>query len=397
MQTWIAKMRQLVLSRQTKWLAVALLFLTLESAADSIGGIVEQSGTTGSIVRLDGEELTAELTTKVESFDEVETQNGRLKIEFLDKTQVSLTEHTYMEIDEYVYDPDPSKSKMALNFVQGTARFATGGLGLVPKENITIQTPTASIGIRGTDFTTTVDELGRSLVILLPDEDCTNTVALEEGCAPSGSITVTNEGGTVILDEAYQAVMVSTFETSPTQPVVLVDLDLNMIDNMFIVSEPKEISVAKEEQVQELKGDAGLLDFDGLDANAIEQDVLADTTEDLEFTELDINFLDVDFLKDLLDVIEREVDALGERSGGDSGSGSNKLIGASYGVNADNQFNIIPDFDGKVFFLRQASNSISIKLTKGSQAQLTIRDSDLGDSIICLSSCENIIITITQE
>ena len=106
---------------------------------------------------------------------------------------------------------------------------------------------------------------------------------------------------------------------------------------------------------------------------------------------------DVDFLKDLLDVIEREVDALGERSGGDSGSGSNKLIGASYGVNADNQFNIIPDFDGKVFFLRQASNSISIKLTKGSQAQLTIRDSDLGDSIICLSSCENIIITITQE
>ena len=137
MQTWIAKMRQLVLSRQTKWLTVALLFLTLESAADSIGGIVEQSGTTGSIVRLDGEELTAELTTEVESFDEVETQNGRLKIEFLDKTQVSLTEHTYMEIDEYVFDPDPSKSKMALNFVQGTARFATGSLGLVANENIT--------------------------------------------------------------------------------------------------------------------------------------------------------------------------------------------------------------------------------------------------------------------
>ena len=191
--------------------------------------------------------------------------------------------------------------------------------------------------------------------------------------------------------------MVSTFETSPTQPVKLVDLDLNMIDNMIIVSEPKENSEAMEEQVQELKGDAGLLDFDGLDANAIEQDVLADTTEDLEFTELDINFLDVDFLKDLLDVIEREVDALGEKNGGDSGSGSNKLIGASYGVNADSQFNIIPDVDGKVFFLRQASNSISIKLTRGSQAQLTIRDSDLGDSIICLSCCENIIITITQE
>lgn len=390
-------MHQLVLNKQTNWIAICLLCITFECAANNpIGGIIEQSGESGSIVRLTGEELTAELETDIISFDEVETTNGRLKIEFVDSTQVSLTEHTYMEIDEYVYDPDPSKSKMALNFVAGTARFATGGLGLVPKENIQIQTPTASIGIRGTDFTTTVDELGRSLVILLPDADCDDSIKLEYGCKPSGSITVTNDGGTVLLDEAYQAVMVSTFETSPTQPVVLVDLDLNMIDNMFIVSEPKQITVAKEEQVQELKGDGGLLDFDGLDDNAIEQDVLADTTEDLEFTELDINFLDVDFLKDLLEVMETQIDALAEK-GGDSGSGSNKLIGAVFGVNSDSQFNIIPDLDGKVFFLRQANNTVSLKIARGTQAQIEVRDADMGDSIICLSSCENIIITITQE
>ena len=386
-------MHQSLLSRLT---SILLLVLPLTTAADSIGGVVEQSGATGNIVRLSGEELMATLEAEIVSYDEVETQDGRLKIEFLDKTQVSLTEYTYMEIDEYVFDPDPNKSKMALNFVQGTARFATGSLGLVAKENITIQTPTASIGIRGTDFTTTVDELGRSLVILLPDEDCTGTVRLEEGCKPSGSITVTNQGGTVTLDQAYQAVMVSTIETQPTQPVILVDLNLNMIDNMFIVSEPKEITVAKEEQIQELKGDGGLLDFDGLDDNAIEQDALADTTEDLEFSELDINFLDVDFLKDLLEVIETNVDGLAD-SGGDSGSGSNKLIGAVFGVNSDSQFNIIPDMDGKVFFIREVSNRINIKLARGSQAQIKVVDGDIGDTIICLSSCENVIINITQE
>jgi hypothetical protein len=386
-------MHQSLLSRLT---SILLLVLPLTTAADSIGGVVEQSGATGNIVRLSGEELMATLEAEIVSYDEVETQDGRLKIEFLDKTQVSLTEYTYMEIDEYVFDPDPNKSKMALNFVQGTARFATGSLGLVAKENITIQTPTASIGIRGTDFTTTVDELGRSLVILLPDEDCSDVVKLEEGCKPSGSITVTNNGGTVTLDQAFQAVMVSTLETSPTQPVVLLNLDLNQIDNMFIVSEPAEITVAKDEQLQELKGDGGLLDFDGLDANAIEQDVLADTTEDLEYTELDIDFLNVDFLKDLLDIVETQVDALAE-SGGDSGTGSNKLIGAIFGLNPDSQFNIIPDYEGKVFFIRQASNNINIKLARGSQAELNIRDSDLGETIICLSSCENNIITITQE
>ena len=222
-------MRQLVLSRQTSTLAFMLLFaFNVQASVGSIGGVLEQSGSVAQIQR-NKENIRAVLNEEIASMDEVETKNGRLKIKFVDDTLVSLTEHTYMVIDEYVYDPNPSKSKMALNFVSGTARFATGGLGLVPRENITIQTPTASIGIRGTDFTTTVDELGRSLVILLPDDNCTDKVSLEEGCAPSGSITVTNAGGTQVLTEAYQAVMVSTFETIPTTPVTLVNLDLRKI------------------------------------------------------------------------------------------------------------------------------------------------------------------------
>ena len=388
-------MLQLVLNKPTKFVvAVLLTVIGNINAAETIGGITEQSGNPGSIVRTTGEELTANLQTDIVSYDEVETKNGRLKIQFVDETQVSLTEHTYMEINEYVYDPDPSKSKMAINFVAGTARFATGGLGLVPRENIQIQTPTASIGIRGTDFTTTVDELGRSLVILLPDANCTDTVKLEEGCRPSGSITVTNDGGTVILDEAYQAIMVSTFETPPTNPVLIIDLDLNMIDNMFIVSEPKEITVAKEEQIQELKGDGGLLDFDGLDKDFLESEDLGKAAEqELEFTELDIDFLNVDFLRDLLEIME-EKDALAVRDEGGSGD---KLIDRAFGLQADNQFNIVPDVDGRVFFLRQGTNFVGVKIKRGQTGQLEIRDKDLGETVMCLNNCDGIRITITQE
>ena len=303
-------MHRLVLNKATNFLAFLLLTVTGNIyAAESIGGVLEQSGKPGSITRTTGEQLIAELDTGVQSYDNVETENGRLKIQFVDQTQISLTEHTLVEITEYVYDPDPSKSKMAMNFVAGTARFATGGLGLVPRENIQIETPTATIGIRGTDFTTTVDELGRSLVILLPDENCNDRVKLEEGCRPSGSITVTNNGGTVILEEAFQAVMVSTFE-NPT--CVLADLDLNLIDNMFIVSKPEEIVQAEEEQQEALKGDGGLLDFSDLDIDFLEgQDLAKEAEQELEFTELDINFLEVDFLRDLLEVVE-EADALAE-------------------------------------------------------------------------------------
>lgn len=388
-------MHRLVLNKATNFLAFLLLTVTGNIyAAESIGGVLEQSGKPGSITRTTGEQLIAELDTGVQSYDNVETENGRLKIQFVDQTQISLTEHTLVEITEYVYDPDPSKSKMAMNFVAGTARFATGGLGLVPRENIQIETPTATIGIRGTDFTTTVDELGRSLVILLPDANCDDKVKLEEGCRPSGSITVTNDGGVVILEEAYQAVMVSTFETPPTNPVVLADLDLNLIDNMFIVSKPEEIIQAEEEQQEALKGDGGLLDFSDLDIDFLEgQDLAKEAEQELEFTELDINFLEVDFLRDLLEVVE-EADALAEEK---PTSGSDRLVDRNFGNQSDNQFNILPDVDGKVFFLRQATNTVQIKLAKGSAGQIDIADKDLGETFICLNSCEGIYINITQE
>lgn len=384
-------MRTLVLSNKIKSLAILLLMTGTVSAADPIGGIIEQSGVQGSIVRLTGEEIDAKIEQEIVSYDEIETTNGRLKIQFIDETQISLTEHTYMEIDEYVYDPDPSKSKMAMNFVQGTARFATGGLGLVPKENIIIQTPTATIGVRGTDFTTTVDELGRSLVILLPDADCDDYTKLELGCKPSGSITVTNLGGTVLLEEAYQAVMVSTLETQPTQPVTLIDLDLNQIDNMFIVSKPTEIVEAEQEQEAELKGDGGLLDFKGLDIDFLEQDSLAETTEDLEFTELDMDLLDVDFLEDLLDIVKTEVDGLAEQSQ----SGSDRIQGTRIGLDPTTQINTFADFDGKIYMTKQVANRQDIKIDSGSNARIVLEDGKLIE--LCINQCTEIQIEIIQQ
>ena len=119
----------------------------------------------------------------------------------LDDSQVRLTEHSELIIDEFIYDPDPSKSKMALQFASGTARFITGKLATIDKENILIQTPSATIGIRGTDFTVTVDELGRSLVILLPDNDGSSRDSCRNSC------------GEVTLNKPYQATTVSMYET----------------------------------------------------------------------------------------------------------------------------------------------------------------------------------------
>ena len=70
----------------------------------------------------------ANLKFGIQSNDEAITTNGRMAITFLDDSIVKLTEHSQLTIDEYIFDANPSKSKMALTFGLGTARFITGNL-----------------------------------------------------------------------------------------------------------------------------------------------------------------------------------------------------------------------------------------------------------------------------
>jgi len=296
--------------------------------ADPIGEVIEQTGS-GQIIRNKEEIQVADLP-EIELNDIAETANGKMKIEFLDKAQLDLKEHSEVLIDEIYYDPDPSLSKMSMKFTMGTARFASGSLGLVNKANIDIQTPTATIGIRGTDFTTTIDELGRSLIVLLPDANGD----------PSGEISVTNLGGEVILNQAYQATMVSSLDVIPTSPVQIMGITPSMIDNMFIVNPPKAVKEAVEQQVEEDSNqDQGVLDVDFLEYNELEKDIDDYLEEEEDFNRIDIDYLAGDFLPDLLDVIEELVKTtqkLGDAQG-DSGSSSGvwKIDGQQFGFNPE--------------------------------------------------------------
>ena len=272
-----------------------LILLSIPAFSTEIGEISELKGN-GEITRVNSSEtFTAELDSDIFSFDDVRTGNGRLAIEFLDDSVVKLTEHSKLIIDEYIFDPDPSKSKMSLQMASGTARFISGAFGKINKENITINTPTATIGIRGTDFTTTVDELGRSLVILLPDKNGDS----------SGEITVTTAAGVEILNEPFQATMVSAWEQPPTQAVTLANMTLGLIDNMLIVQRPDEVEQAVEEQ-QSGNSPTADLDKDFFeDAPDLDCDALVEECdEDEEVTRLDIDLLSVEFLVDLLALVE---------------------------------------------------------------------------------------------
>ena len=152
---------------RTVFVTLTLLVLSATQGLASIGDVIEQKGNS-MIERRGGEELLVDKGTDVESYDTVKTAKGRTAIEFVDDTRVDVTEHSKLVIDEFVYDPNTKTGALSIKAALGTIRYASGQIAKNSRQNIKIRTPTATIAVRGTDFSMSVDEFGQSTVILLP-------------------------------------------------------------------------------------------------------------------------------------------------------------------------------------------------------------------------------------
>ena len=150
------------------WMALlcALCLHTSQSYA-AIGSITEQTNTPPSIQRKN-QAITGAKGTGVEMADAVKTAAGKVGITFEDQTRVQVNENSKLVIDDFVYDPNKKTGKVALNMALGTVRYTSGQIAKHDPQKVALNTPTATVSVRGTDFTATVDELGRSTIILLP-------------------------------------------------------------------------------------------------------------------------------------------------------------------------------------------------------------------------------------
>ena len=261
-----------------------LLCLSHNTSQAAIGKITEDKGS--AEVARQKSKLNAQPGLGIESMDQVETANGVVGITFEDNTQVRVTEHSKLLIDDFVYDPNKKGAgKLALNVAMGTVRYASGNIAHENNKNVAINTPTATVAVRGTAFTMTVDEVGKSLIVLLPNKD-----------GSVGVIDVITSTGTVTLNQAFQATMTTSTEVKPTKPVLLL-LSESAIDNMLIVKPPKEVLKQIVEEIKDKSGAA--LDFNGLDQNALDVKVYKDPYAG--YNELDVNLLDAQYLTNAFD------------------------------------------------------------------------------------------------
>jgi hypothetical protein len=281
-----------------RWLAVIIFALVASPVYAKIGDVIQQKGVT-DIERKDGSKFEQiEKDFGVESYDTIKTKNGRTAIQFVDETRVDVTENSKLVIDEFVYDPNTSTGKLALKASFGTVRYASGQIAKNSRQNVQIRTPTAVVGVRGTDFSLTVDETGNSTIILLPS--CTEVPrpggGVDRLCV-TGEIEVSSDMGTVILNQAFQATVVETQKSNPLKPVSL-DLTEDMINNLLIIRRPKEITY--EEEKDRVQTIADILGLDFLEFTELSKDYLA-TDEETWTSELDYDPLAQNFLYDALD------------------------------------------------------------------------------------------------
>lgn len=214
---------------------LTICLLLAGSAWAEIGSVTESSGT--AIIKRGKDTIQIAKGTLVETNDKIETKNGKVKIVFKDDTNVTVTESSSLVIDDFVYDPKSGAGKLGLKAAAGTVRYVSGSIAKDPK-NVKINTPTAAIAVRGTDFVMAVSETGASMIMLMPTCEIEHNVNLKGLICGSGAIDVETPAGIVKLNRPYQATLVETLNGIPS-PAVIVALNGMAIGNNLLVSPPQ--------------------------------------------------------------------------------------------------------------------------------------------------------------
>ncbi|MFQ5972192.1 MAG: FecR domain-containing protein, partial [Alphaproteobacteria bacterium] len=153
------------IGRPVTALAVAILFLGTTSPVLA----AEKIGSTSLVIR----RVTGEMEEKLRLLslrddvhrDELITTatESASRIRFVDGTELELGPEAQLKLDRFVYDDDPARGQFILSAARGVFRFISGKLA---KEAYAVNTPTVTIGVRGTTFACIVGKDGTTAVIL---------------------------------------------------------------------------------------------------------------------------------------------------------------------------------------------------------------------------------------
>ena len=196
------------------FLAGIILFSSSVLAATGAGVVTHLSGTL-TAKRSDGTTKLLSVKSEVQQGDLLTTElETYARIKFTDGSEVVLRPGTQMKIEAYAFDSaKPESGNSLLSLVKGGFRAVTGLIGKTNHANANFNTPTATIGIRGTH-----------LGALFCQNDC-GGVLTPTGKAPDNGLYVDVAAGAIVVTNPLgtQVYQVGQFGfVGPNQPPIIV-------------------------------------------------------------------------------------------------------------------------------------------------------------------------------
>lgn len=125
------------------------VFVLLGPAFSQVAGVVVEAAQPAELQRGSGRVAISE-RMQLQLGDIITTgQNGRVQIIFSDETRIAVSANSRLVIDEVLFDNTNRASRFAVSAVAGAFRFISGNSA---PDAYSINTPLATLGIRGTIF-----------------------------------------------------------------------------------------------------------------------------------------------------------------------------------------------------------------------------------------------------
>ena len=176
--------------------------------AAPIGQVIDLNGDAFA-VRADGTRVQLAKGDAVHEGDIVETGGAAsaIRMVFTDKTEFSLGADARLSLDQLVFNPDTQSGEAQFSILKGVFIFASGQIAKTDNTDMTVITPVATIGIRGTEVAGRVSASDSQFTVI------------------DGAIEVTTQAGSVTLDDRGETTQVAGNDMPPGEPVVLAPAD----------------------------------------------------------------------------------------------------------------------------------------------------------------------------
>ena len=142
--------------RNTLFAAILLAIVSMptwgHADPDGTVGVVRNSAGSATVTR-GGSVLPAATGTRLHAGDTLGTgPDGSLGVILRDNSSLSLGPSSSLVLRDFLFSPSEGKFGLFVRLSKGTMAYLSGLIGKLAPEKVRIETPSATIGIRGTYF-----------------------------------------------------------------------------------------------------------------------------------------------------------------------------------------------------------------------------------------------------